>query len=129
MDKILVVYGESGTGKTTVINEIYDALMKNGAVVKVTKKKQGASPFDFSGVLDYKGKTIAFLSMGDYRKDVDDFVEKYKKYDVFITALNKNFSCIGSCWLKNSNIICKFDKSSPTNNDNALVRKSVISKI
>ena len=56
MEKILVVYGESGTGKTTVINEVYDWLMQNGASVKVAKKKMGANSRDFCGVLDYKNK-------------------------------------------------------------------------
>lgn len=129
MEKILTVYGDGSTGKTTVINEIYDELLKKGATVVVARKKQGANPNDFTGVLEYNDKTIAFLSMGDCRTIVDDYVKKYRKYDVFIAALNKHFSCISTVWLKNSSVIYKFDKISPDNVDNANVRKSVISKI
>lgn len=56
MEKIFVVYGESNTGKTTVINEIYNALLKKGATVKVSKKKIGENPYDFYGVLEYNKK-------------------------------------------------------------------------
>ena len=129
MEKILVVYGDSGTGKTTVINEIYDSLLQNGATINVAKKTMSPNSSDFYGVLDYKNKTVAFLSMGDSRTLVDNFVKKYKKYDIFITALNKKFACIGTVWLKNSNSICKVDKTTPTNSDNSSVKKTVISKI
>ena len=129
MEKILTVYGDGSTGKTTVINEIYDELLKKGATVVVARKKQGANPNDFTGVLEYNHKTIAFLSMGDYRNIVDDYVLKFRKYDVFITALNRRFSCISTSWLKNSSVIYKFDKISPDNVDNVNVKKSVISKI
>lgn len=129
MEKILAVYGESNTGKTTVINEIYNVLLQKGAIVKVSKRKIGENPYDFYGVLEYNKKTVSFLSMGDCRTIVDEFVTKYKRYDIFITALNKHFSCIGTVWLKNSDIICKFDKTSPTNADNLIVKKNVLSKI
>ena len=39
MDKIITVYGDGNTGKTTVINEIYDFLIKNGATVVHKKSK------------------------------------------------------------------------------------------
>ena len=129
MEKILVVYGESNTGKTTVINEIYDALSQKEAVVEIPKEQLEENSCDFFGVLKYDNKTVAFLSMGDYRTFVDDYVSKCKKYDVFVTALNKRFSNIGSVWLKNSNAIYKFDKTEPTDADNSKVKKSVISKI
>lgn len=67
--------------------------------------------------------------MGDCRTKVDEFVTKYKRYDIFITALNKRFSCIGTVWLRNSNIIYKFDKTSPTNADNSVIKRNVLSKV
>lgn len=129
MEKILVVYGNSGTGKTTVINDIYDYLIKKNAVIVTKRKKTGGNERDFTAVVSYKGKNIAFLSMGDYRKDVDVHVEKFKKNDIFITALNKKFSCIGSVWLENSNAIYKFDKKRADSIDNQNVMEAVISKI
>ncbi len=67
--------------------------------------------------------------MGDERKTVDEYVSKYKKYDIFVTALNKRFSCISMVWLKNSNTIIKIDKVKPDNIDNTRVTNYVISNI
>lgn len=111
MDKIITVYGDGNTGKTTVINEIYYFLIKNGATVVHKKKQIDGDQNDFTAVLSYKGKNIAFLSMGDYRTAVDKHVVKFKKHDIFITALNKRFATIGTVWLKNSNAIYKVDKT------------------
>ena len=129
MDKIIVVYGSDSTGKTTVVNDIYDNLIKQGASITKAKKKTGGNPKDFEAVLFFKGKTIAFLSMGDYRKTVDDYVNRNKKYDIFITALNTRFSSIGTVWLQNSNVIYKVSKAGTNNTDNQNVMNSVMAKI
>lgn len=129
MDKIITVYGDGNTGKTTVINEIYDFLIKNGATVVHKKKQIGGDKNDFTAVLSYKGKNIAFLSMGDYRTVVDDYVLKFKNHDVFITALNKRFATIGTVWLKNSNAIYKVDKNGANPTDNKMVKNKVVSMI
>ena len=129
MDRIIVVYGPGSTGKTTVINDIYDNLIKKGATVTKSKKKVGGNPIDFEAVLSFKGKTVAFLSMGDYRTEVDKHVSIYKKYDVFITALNTRFSSISTVWLQNSNIIYKVAKTDANNADNQKVLNNVISLI
>ena len=129
MNKILVVYGEGNTGKTTVVNDIYNELINKGAAVVVARKKIGGDINDFTGVLEYKGKKIGFLSMGDFRKKVDEYVSKYKKYDIFITALNKCFADISTVWLENSNMINKFEKISANNGDNKNVKNAVISQI
>ena len=76
-----------------------------------------------------KGKNIAFLSMGDYRTVVDDYVLKFKNHDVFITALNKRFATIGTVWLKDSNAIYKVDKIMANSIDNQKVMNTVISMI
>lgn len=129
MDKIIVVYGASSMGKTTVVNDIYDNLIKQGALVTKSKMKVGGNPKDFEAVLSFKGKFIAFLSMGDYRSVVDDYVSKYKMYDVFITALNKGFANISTVWLKNSNVIYKIDKVQANSTDNKKVEINVVSLI
>lgn len=129
MEKIIVVYGNSSVGKTTVINEIYDELLNQGSSVVTQKKQIGGNPKDFEAVLNFCGKDIAFLSMGDFRMTVDEYVNTYNKYDVFITALNKKFSCIGTIWLQNSNVICKVDKTAPTTGDNRQVKNIVINLI
>ncbi|MBP3366673.1 MAG: hypothetical protein J6K96_06715 [Treponema sp.] len=129
MDKIITIYGDGNTGKTTVINDIYDTLINTGATVKHNKKQIGGNQNDFTAVLSYKGKNIAFLSMGDYRTVVDDYVNNYRKCDVFITALNKRFANIGTVWLKNSDAIYKVDKTEATPVDNQKVMNRVISMI
>lgn len=67
--------------------------------------------------------------MGDNRTLVDGYVSKYKKYNMFVTALNKQFSCISTVWLKNSDIIHKIDKVKPDKIDNKRVRNCVISNL
>lgn len=67
--------------------------------------------------------------MGDYRTVVDNHVVKFKKHDIFITALNKRFATIGTVWLKNSNSIYKVDKTMANSIDNQKVMNIVISMI
>ena len=88
MKEIIVIYGDSNVGKTTVINEIYDDLVKNGASIKNAKSQQGGNPKDFDAELNYNGKNIALMSMGDIVGRVTDIVLKYKLSDVLITAYN-----------------------------------------
>ena len=64
MDKIFVVYGDSNVGKTTVFNEIFDELINKSAILLVPKKRLGGDARDFTGVLQYKGKTVAFFIDG-----------------------------------------------------------------
>lgn len=129
MDKIIVVYGHSSVGKTTVINDIYNQLISNGATVVSEKKQVGGNIKDFKAVLSYNEKKVAILSMGDRKKTVDGCVGKYKGCDVFITAFNMRFATVGSVWLKNSNAIYKIEKTMANNADNQKVLSAVIAKI
>ncbi len=67
--------------------------------------------------------------MGDFRTTVDEYVDKYANHNVFITALNTKFNSIGTNWLKNSYIIYKLNKFSPTNTDNSKVKNAAIREI
>ncbi len=64
MNKIFVIYGKHSVGKTTVINEIFDKLITKGASVLVSRKQIGGNIYDFTGVLQYKGKTVSFFIDG-----------------------------------------------------------------
>lgn len=105
MKKIIVVYGVSNVGKTTVINDIYDNLIKNGAVVKTPKTRQGKYPNDFDAEVTYKGKGVALMSMGDQVTPVAVVIRKYQHSDVLITAYNANLATLKSDWLECSDQI------------------------
>lgn len=126
MKKILVVYGNANTGKTTVINQVYHKLVELGAQSKIQRKEISG---DFEAVLSCGEKTIAFYSCGDYKSYVDEQVEKYKKYDILITAYNKRFATIGRVWLANSEIIEKVEKYEASDADNNRALNDILSRI
>ncbi len=129
MKEIIVIYGDSNVGKTTVINEIYDDLVKNGASIKNAKSQQGGNPKDFDAELNYNGKNIALMSMGDIVGRVTDIVLKYKLSDVLITAYNTRHATFSHEWLKNAQKITVVRKSAATNSDNSSVLQQVIALI
>lgn len=87
------------------------------------------STTDFEAVLSCGKKTIAFYSCGDYKSYVDDQVEKYKEYDILITAYNKKFATIGWVWLANSEIIEKVEKYQANDADNMKALNDILSRI
>ena len=128
MEKIIVVYGASNTGKTTVISDTYNMLINMGA--KVTKKQKFFTDSnDFEAVVECKEKSIAINSLGDIRYHVDEVVQKYSKYDILITALNERFACISADWLRKSNKICKVSKTVANDADNESAMKLIMSLI
>ena len=129
MKEIIVIYGDSNVGKTTVINEIYDDLVKNGASIKNAKSQQGGNPKDFDAELNYNGKNIALMSMGDIVGRVTDIVRKYKLSDLLITAYNTRHATFSHEWLKNAQKITVVRKSAATNSDNSSVLQQVIALI
>ena len=129
MKEIIVIYGDSNVGKTTVINEIYDNLVKNRASIKNVKSQQGGNPKDFDAELNYNGKNIALMSMGDIVGRVTDIVRKYKLSDVLITAYNTRHATLSHEWLKNAQKITVVRKSAATNSDNSSVLQQVIALI
>jgi Cdc6-like AAA superfamily ATPase len=126
MKKIIVVYGDNHTGKTTVIDQVYHKLVELGAQSKIPRKEGSG---DFEAVLLCGEKTIAFYSCGDYKSYVDEQVEKYKEYDILITAYNKRFATIGWVWLANSEIIEKVEKYEANDADNIRALNDILSRI
>lgn len=129
MDKIIVVYGDSSVGKTTVINDIYDNLVKNGASVKNQKTQQGSNQKDFDAELTYNGKSIALMSMGDSVAPVTAVIGKYRHSNALITAYNTKHATLSSLWLKNADKVIVVRKISATNSDNSNVLQQVIALI
>ena len=129
MERIIVVYGNSGTGKTTVINDVYNNLLHNGAAVKNPRKQVGANSMDFEAVLNYQSKNIAFMSMGDYVEAAAKAVVAHQSEDVLVIAYNTRHSTLKSEWLKNTSGIYIIRKSSASNADNTFVEQQVINLI
>lgn len=129
MERIIVVYGDSGTGKTTVINDVYNHLLHNGAAVKNPRKQVGANSMDFEAVLNYKNQNIAFMSMGDYVQAASNAIVTFQSEDAVIIAYNTRHSTLKSEWLKNTSEIYIVRKSIASNADNTFVEQRVISLI
>lgn len=125
MTATIFIYGSSNVGKTKVINDIYYDLENSGATVKMERRKRGAEEDDFAAILEFNGKTVAFLSMGDIRSQVRGDFELFKDCDIFIVAYNEWHKTIYANCIKYSEIIHKVVKIEPTDSDNKRVRNEV----
>lgn len=87
-----MIEGKNDVGKTTILNYVFDVLCSNGAAYIEDKKPLGSEPQDFSCVIDYNGKKVAFFTMGDYSRKVSEAIDKYNDCDYLICALNTDFA-------------------------------------
>ena len=91
--KVIMLLGVSNIGKTTTINEVYNALAgKNGENIICPKTGFTGSPKDFECVLKYKEKQIALFSLGDLSREVTQAMCYYDnmKCDILVCACNIN---------------------------------------
>lgn len=88
--KVLMLIVKRSCGKTTTINKVFRALEKEARIVEEVNR---LSPFDFSCIVEYKGKKIAFYSMGDYARALVDAMKEYaaKGCDLLVCACNERF--------------------------------------
>ncbi len=91
--KIVILSGQSSCGKTTTLNQVYDFISPTEKNVIKPKTKLGGDPNDFECIIQYKDKTIAFFTMGDYSCYLIEAFEKYAKKhcDFLICACNNRF--------------------------------------
>lgn len=91
LHKIIVLTGQSNCGKSSTLNLVYDQIFSKGAKIIIPKKTLGdPNQKDFTTVLDYKGRRIAFYTMGDYSDNlINDAIEFYntQNYDVDILVI------------------------------------------
>lgn len=102
--KIITVIGKSDTGKTTLIKSVYESLKRQGAFV-LYYDVTGAHYEDIRAVVIWRGKTIAFCSIGDWADDdykingdlwhlsyIKEGIEiaRGKEADILINALTSN---------------------------------------
>lgn len=68
--RIIAVTGNSSIGKTTTLNLVYDMLISRGGISTHKMVIGNPSQNDFSDIVIWKGKKIAFFTMGDYSKEI-----------------------------------------------------------
>lgn len=86
---IIALLGPNSCGKTSTLNIVYDTLISHGAVSS-SRQQQGANRRDFSDILIWKGKKIAFFTMGDQTGPILDAIIIYQSCEYFICASNIN---------------------------------------
>ena len=89
---IIVLSGKNSCGKTTTLNIVYDTLILQGAS-STNKVQEGGDKNDFSDIIDWKNKKIAFYTVGDFSYAVIDVVVKYLNLncDTLVCACNNRF--------------------------------------
>lgn len=91
--KIIALIGPSACGKTTTLNIVYDRLLATGGI-STHRRSLGGGPHDFSDIVNWKGKTVAFFTMGDYSGHLVNATRHYHglHIDTFICACNDRFA-------------------------------------
>jgi hypothetical protein len=86
--KIIVLNGNTSSGKTTTMSMVYATLISNGAAKEEFNVIQNTEPTeDFETLLFYKGKRVAICSHGDIPGNYNTAVKTYSaKADVLIIA-------------------------------------------
>lgn len=91
--KIIMVRGYSGTGKTTTLKKVRDFLWTEGRIKEGGKVPE--SDCDIWAIIEYRGKTIGLLTMGDYSNKVLEYAKEFREgyhCDWFICACNSGFT-------------------------------------
>ena len=127
---IILLSGDPNSGKTTTMNVVYDELISKGATVAQHKEQVGGNVKDFECILNYKGKSIAICSMGDYLMHCCFAAVRYASCDNLILAYNNKFkqdlaAVVASC--KNHSVIRKSGGNHAASNKKDAA--AVISKI
>jgi len=87
--KIIMLKGKNSCGKTKTLCILYKKIVpENGK--SNCKKQLGGNKCDFSDIVEYNNKTIAFFTMGDYSIQLCNAMNYYNtlKVDFLICACN-----------------------------------------
>ena len=87
--KIIMLSGEHDCGKTTTLNLVYGSINPQQTVI-IEEKKNINEMKDFECIIKYKGKKIAFFTLGERAIRLIHAFEKYagKQCDVLVCACN-----------------------------------------
>ena len=90
---IIVIVGPSSCGKTTTLNLVYAKLLNGGALSTNKKTEGNPRQNDFSDILNWRDKRIAFFTMGDFSGHLIDAIKYYSEEncDLLVCACNDRF--------------------------------------
>ena len=112
--KIIVLYGDSNSGKTTTLTTLFNQISPQN-----TKKTPKNSYGDFeSSPFAYKNKCIVIYTCGDELQDIEDAItSNISKADVLIIACSKKFKKYLPIQLFLANEIVVINKTQNNQND------------
>lgn len=91
--KAIILYGESGSGKSTTIRLLYYVLLY--LVAKMIRTRSNKSFYnDFNCILSVDGQSVYLYSLGDTIKAVENALDDAVSHncDVFVGVLNNGLS-------------------------------------
>lgn len=91
--QIIVLKGNSNTGKTITLNLVYDIFLQRGATLISDKQTIGnPKQNDFEVIVEWKSKKIGFFTMGDYSTYLANAIYRYEELDcdILICAISTN---------------------------------------
>ena len=91
--KIIALRGGNSSGKTSTLKIAHKLLVAAGGS-STCKRPIPKSPNDFSDVVNYKGQTIAFYTMGDYSVHTIDAINNYNTLGVDVLVLASNIKFV-----------------------------------
>lgn len=96
--RIILLKGADNVGKSTVLNAVFNELTSFTGVTHTPKRELG-DPVnkDFESIITLKDKRkVAFFTMGDLEKELEEGIERYKYLDceILIIALNDQFTSL-----------------------------------
>lgn len=87
--RIIALRGGDNCGKTETLTMVYNSVITSGG--NSTNKQQiGADPRDFSDIVNYNGKTIAFFTMGDLSGATKLAISHYNTLNIDLLILVSN---------------------------------------
>jgi GTPase SAR1 family protein len=94
--KTVLLIGPCNCGKTTTMNLVCDKISSQGKFIEPKEHIEGACETDFRCVIEYKTKTIALFSMGDFFRKVTAKIKASieKKYDILVICCNDGFKSL-----------------------------------
>jgi tRNA uridine 5-carbamoylmethylation protein Kti12 len=127
--KIIIVTGDSRTGKTTTLAKDFRCWLQCQEAEEISVQPTGNN--DYEGVFKYKEKTIAVHSAGDAYYLVVYAIAKYADKDILVLAGNTNMPTIANLVevIKENKTHCVLVKEEAADQDNKHVLNEIIAAL